>query len=218
MATKTKTLKTNKLLTTTASALSKSGFETFVARDRNHARDIFFSIVDREKPASISWGGSATAEQTGIIPALKAQNAIPVIVTSGEELSREEKIENRRRALLCDLFVTGTNAVTADGRLVNLDGIGNRVAALAFGPPHVVVVVGKNKITSTLEEALDRVKNHAALMNIKRFPHLSTPCLKTGRCHDCNSPDRICNVWTVTEKSRPEGRIKIILTDEDLGF
>ena len=187
MATETKTHPVNKLLTSTAAALCKSGFETFIAHDRNHARDIFLSIVEREKPASISWGGSATAEQTGII-------------------------------LLCDLFVTGTNALTADGRLVNLDGIGNRVAAMAFGPRSVVVITGRNKITHTLEEAVDRVKNHAALMNIKRFPHLSTPCLKTGRCHDCNSPDRICNIWTVTEKSRPEGRIKIILIDEDLGF
>ena len=218
MATETKIHPVNKLLTSTAAALCKSGFETFIAHDRNHARDIFLSIVEREKPASISWGGSATAEQTGRIPSLRAQSAIPVIVTSGENLSKEEKIENRRRALLCDLFVTGTNALTADGRLVNLDGIGNRVAAMAFGPRSVVVITGRNKITHTLEEAVDRVKNHAALMNIKRFPHLSTPCLKTGRCHDCNSPDRICNIWTVTEKSRPEGRIKIILIDEDLGF
>lgn len=213
-----KTYAGSELLATTAAALGKSGFKPFTARDRRQALDIFLSIVEREKPSSVSWGGSATAEQTGIIPALREQSKIPVIVTSGEGLSAEEKIENRRRALLCDLFVTGTNAITADGRLVNLDGIGNRVAAMAFGPRSVVVVAGRNKITRTVEEALDRVKNHAALMNVKRFPHLATPCLKTGRCHDCNSPDRICNIWTVTERSRPEGRIKVILTDEDLGF
>ena len=201
-----------------ASALQKSGFETFIAADARQAKSLFFDIVRREQPKSISWGGSMTLEDTGIISALKDQTDFPVIVTSGPDLSPEQKIEARRRALACGLFVSSTNALTVHGQLVNLDGIGNRVAAMAFGPKTVVIIAGRNKITPSLGTAMDRVKNYAAPMNIRRFAGISTPCAKTGRCHDCNSPERICNVWSITEKSRPEGRIKVILVDEDLGY
>jgi len=149
---------------------------------------------------------------------LEEQSQIPVIVTGGSALSPEEKLENRRRALTCALFVTSSNAITVQGQLVNLDGIGNRVAALAFGPRSVVVIAGKNKIAPSLAGAMDRVKNYAAPMNIRRFADIQTPCKKTGRCHDCNSESRICNVWAITEKSRPSGRIKVILVDDTLGY
>lgn len=200
-----------------AETLRHNGFETFVAADARQAKAVFYDIVARVSPASISWGGSMTLEDMGLIRELEQQTAIPVTVTGGA-LPAEQKIANRRAALTCDLFVTGTNAVTAQGQLVNLDGIGNRVAALAFGPRTVVVIVGRNKITPSLAAAMDRVKNYAAPMNIRRFADIRTPCRKTGRCHDCNSPERICNVWAITEKSHPAGRIKVILVDEELGY
>lgn len=159
-----------------------------------------------------------TLEDTGIISALKDQTDFPVIVTSGPDLSPEQKIEARRRALACGLFVSSTNALTVHGQLVNLDGIGNRVAAMAFGPKTVVIIAGRNKITPSHGddhgpgEKLRRTDEHSPVCGI------STPCAKTGRCHDCNSPERICNVWSITEKSHPEGRIKVILVDEDLGY
>ena len=199
-------------------ALDHNGFEVFTAADATEAKKIFFEIVGREKPSSISWGGSMTLEDTGIIRALEQQTDIPVIVTGGHELTAKQKLENRRKALNSWLFVTSTNALTAQGQLVNLDGIGNRVAALAFGPHVVVVIAGKNKITANLAAAMDRVKNYAAPMNIRRFADIQTPCKKTGECHDCDTDSRICNVWAITEKSRPKTRIKVILVDQDLGY
>ena len=185
-----------------AEALRHNGFETYVVPDASRAKALFFEIVARERPASISWGGSMTLEEAGILRALEEQSQIPVIVTGGSALSPEEKLEN----------------ITAQGQLVNLDGIGNRVAALAFGPRSVVVIAGKNKIAPSLAGAMDRVKNYAAPMNIRRFADIQTPCKKTGRCHDCNSESRICNVWAITEKSRPSGRVKVILVDDTLGY
>lgn len=201
-----------------ADALRRNGFDTFTASDAHRAKELFFDIVAREKPGSISWGGSMTLEDTGIIRALEGQQEFPVIVTGGSLLSAKQKLENRRLALTCGLFVTSANAITAQGQLVNLDGIGNRVAALSFGPHSVVVVAGKNKITPSLAAAMDRVKNYAAPMNIRRFADIQTPCKKTGLCYDCDSESRICNVWCITEKSRPKGRIKVILVDENLGY
>jgi hypothetical protein len=129
----------------------------------------------------------------------------------------DEMIELRRKSLLVDLFITGTNALTETGKLVNLDMIGNRVAAIAFGPKSVVILAGRNKIVPDIEEATFRVKNYAAPVNAMRLDK-KTPCAETSFCHDCKSPDRICNSWTIVEKSFPKGRIKVILINEDLGF
>ncbi len=115
-------------------------------------------------------------------------------------MSRKQKIYWRRQALLTDLFLTGSNALTQKGQLVNLDMIGNRVGGITFGPKHVVLFIGINKITANLEEAMHRVRTIAAPRNAIRHEGFRTPCHKTGVCMDCNSPDRICNVWTITEK------------------
>ena len=126
-------------------------------------------------------------------------------------------MERRREAILVDLFFTGTNAVTESGMLVNLDMIGNRVGGITFGPQHVVLMVGRNKIVANLEDAMVRIKNYAAPTNAMRHGK-KTPCIKTSYCMDCKSPDRICNVWTIHEKSHPKGRIKVILINRDLGL
>jgi hypothetical protein len=116
-----------------------------------------------------------------------------------------------------DCFFAGTNAITRDGQLVNLDMFGNRGGAITFGPRNVVLLVGRNKLVPDLQRAMERIKEYCAPVNTMRL-NMKTPCVKTGYCMDCSSPQRICNVWTITEKSFPQGRIKIILINEDLGF
>jgi hypothetical protein len=154
---------------------------------------------------------------TGLYRELKALPGLSVIDPFDKSLSSEQTLDARRRSLLVDLFITGTNAVTEDGMLVNLDMIGNRVAALTFGPTNVIVCVGRNKIVADLDAAFSRIKEYAAPANAMRLDK-KTPCVKTGTCHDCSSPDRICNHWALTEKSFPKGRIKVILINRDMGL
>ena len=158
-----------------------------------------------------------TLSATGICDYFKENGAYQVIDTFDRTVSREEMIEQRRRALLTDLFLTGTNAVTESGQLVNLDMIGNRVGGITFGPRHVIILLGRNKLTVDLDEAMFRIKNYAAPVNAMRLG-MKTPCVKTAICEECKSPQRICNTWSITEKSFPKGRIKIVLINEDLGF
>ena len=115
------------------------------------------------------------------------------------------------------MYVTSTNAVTRQGDLVNLDGLGNRVAAMIYGPTHVVLFVGRNKICDDLDAAISHITQFAAPANSIRLSR-KTPCVKTGSCMDCKSPERICNAWSVIEKSNPAGRIHVLLINEDLGF
>jgi len=148
---------------------------------------------------------------------IKKMQGLEVLDTFDRSKSPEENMDLRRKALLMDLFITGTNALTEGGLLVNLDMIGNRACAINFGPKHVVVLVGRNKIVSELDDALYRVKNYAGPANAMRLDK-KTPCVKTSYCEDCKSPDRICNVWTITEKSFPKGRIRVVLINQDLGL
>ena len=186
-------------------ALEENNFSAFIAETHSDAKKI---IIDRILPeidvTSVSWGDSMTLYATGILQYFKEKAGIRLIETFGE-------------AILTDLFFTGTNAVIESGILVNLDMIGNRVGGITFGPKFVVIVVGRNKIVSTLEEAMNRIKNFAAPANSIRHGK-KTPCAKTSYCMDCKSPDRICNIWTIHEKSHPKGRIKVILINEDLGL
>lgn len=199
-------------------ALEENNFEVVIAPGIADARRVVLEeIIPAVNPASISWGGSTTHVQSGIYDALKDRDDVTILDTYDKQLSPAEMIERRRRALLVDLFIMGTNAVTEDGYLVNLDMIGNRVAALTFGPRRVVVLVGRNKIVPGFEDAVARIKNYAAPVNTMRLEK-KTPCRKTGTCHDCSSPDRICNTWTITEKSFPKGRVTVILINADLGF
>ena len=198
--------------------LAENNFAAQVVPTAAEARRVVTEeIVPAVKPATISWGGSTTHVQTGIYDALKTLPGVNILDTYDKQLSPADMIERRRQALLVDLFIMSTNAITEDGCLVNLDMIGNRVAALTFGPRHVVVLAGRNKIVPTFEDAVTRIKNYAAPVNTMRLEK-KTPCRKTGTCHDCSSPDRICNTWTITEKSFPKGRVTVILIDEDLGF
>ncbi|MFH1350631.1 MAG: lactate utilization protein [Pseudomonadota bacterium] len=158
-----------------------------------------------------------TVLATGICDELKADPNLEILDTYDRKTPQEQFVELRRKALHVDLFFSSTNAVTELGQLVNLDMIGNRVSAITFGPKHVVIFVGRNKIVSDLDEAMYRIKNYVAPTNAMRL-NMKTPCVETSYCEDCKSPNRICNTWGITEKSFPKGRVKIVLINEDLGL
>ncbi|MCD4678740.1 MAG: lactate utilization protein [Desulfobacula sp.] len=198
--------------------LENNNFEVFIARDAKAANKIALNdIIPKLDIKSVSWGGSMSFVATGLFHELKDNPDIEVLNTYDQTLSKEDMMDLRRQSLMVDLFITGTNAVTQAGQLVNLDMIGNRVAAIMWGPKTVLLVIGRNKITEDLEDAMIRIKNYAAPVNAMNLDK-KTPCRKTGFCHDCSSPDRICNYWTIIEKSFTKNRIKIILVNEDLGF
>ncbi len=199
-------------------ALEDNNFEVFLADNAAGASKIVQEeILPRTGAKTVSWGGSMTFIATGLYNSIKDDPNLEILDTFNKSLSREEKIELRRRSLLVDLFITGTNAITEMGQLVNLDMIGNRIGGITFGPKHVVILVGRNKIVSDLEDAMYRIKNYVAPINSMRLD-MKTPCVKTSHCEECKSPDRICNTWTITEKSFPKGRVKVVLINEDLGL
>jgi len=199
-------------------SLEKNNFDAFIAETPSDAKKI---VIDKILPLidikSVSWGDSLTLYSTEILEYFRSKSEIKLIETFAENISREKIMERRRKALLTDLFFTGSNAVIDSGILVNLDMIGNRVGGITFGPKYVVIMVGRNKIVQDLDEAMRRIKNIAAPQNALRHSQ-KTPCVKTSYCMDCKSPDRICNIWTIHEKSYPKGRIKVILINQDLGL
>ena len=198
--------------------LEANNFDVFIAENKADAHKIVLEdLVPRLKPQTVSWGGSMTFIGSGLYKSLQAESNLEIWDTFDKKVSKEEAYQRRRQALHADLFITGTNAVTESGQLVNLDAQGNRVSALAFGPHWVILLVGRNKIVPDLEEAMFRIKNYVAPANAMRLDK-NTPCVKTSYCEECNSPDRICSTWTITEKSLPKGRIKVILINEDLGL
>ena len=199
-------------------ALEENNFEVHLAADSTAAHAIVMDqILPKTGARSVGFGGSLTAVGAGLFQTFKSRTDIALLDTLDKKIPVEEQMERRRQSLLVDLFITGSNAVTEDGQLVNLDMFGNRVAALTFGPKHVVVVVGRNKIVPSLDDAMFRVKNIAAPANAMRLDK-KTPCVKTSYCEECKSPERICNSWTITEKSFPKGRVKVVLVNQDLGL
>jgi len=199
-------------------SLESNNFEVFIADTSAQASKIVLQdIIPAMNIGSISWGGSMTFVGTGLYDMLKNQKEIKVLDTYDKSLSNDDKTQLRREALLTDLFITGTNAVTEDGCLVNLDMIGNRVGALTFGPKNVLILIGRNKIVPDLEAAMIRIKDYVAPANVMRLD-MKTPCSKTGVCSECKSSARICNTWTITQKSFPKKRVKIVLINEDLGL
>ncbi|WP_205749176.1 lactate utilization protein [Desulfopila sp. IMCC35008] len=198
--------------------LEKNNFEVYFVEDRTEAATLVLEkLIPQSGAKSVSYGGSTTMKETGLLESLQQVDGIDLLRPDERDISNEEKLERRRQGLLVDLYITGTNAVTEDGWLVNLDMIGNRVGAITFGPKQVIILVGRNKIVEDLDAAMFRIKDYAAPVNAMRLD-CKTPCVKTGHCEDCKSPGRICNSWTITEKSFPKGRIKVILINEDMGF
>ena len=205
-------------LTDLKEALEGNNFEVFIADNAVDAgHQVLEKILPKTGAKSVSWGGSMTFIATGLFDSIKDNPGLEVLNTFNKNLSPEDALELRRQALLVDLFITGTNAVTETGELVNLDMFGNRVAGITFGPKNVVILVGRNKIVPDLEAAMVRIKDYVAPTNAMRL-NKKTPCVKTSCCEECKSPDRICNSWTITQKSFPKGRIKVVLINEDLGL
>ena len=200
------------------SALEHNNFDVTIVQKKDDAKAMFLNeILPGIGATSVSYGGSMTFMESGIFDAIKDNPDIEFIDPWEKGTTPEESMERRRQALLVDLFITGTNAVTETGQLINLDATGNRVAALTFGPKQVMLFIGRNKIVPNLDEAMFRVKNYVAPVNSMRLKR-KTPCVKTSYCEECKSPERICNTWTITEKSSPKGRTKIMLINEDMGF
>ena len=199
-------------------ALEENNFGVYLAENLREAADLTQTKILPELNAkSLSWGGSMTFKGSGLYERLRDSSQYEILDTYDRSVSPEVTLERRRQALLSDVFFTGTNAVTESGQLVNLDMIGNRVGAIVFGPKHVVVLAGRNKIVGDIHEAMVRVKDFSSPANVMRLGK-NTPCAKTSVCQECKSPDRICNVWTITEKSYPKKRIRIVLINEDLGL
>lgn len=166
--------------------------------------------------SSVSFGGSMTLSESGIMDALTKRDDITLLDRS-KASTPEETQKIYRDVFSCDCYLMSTNAITLDGELVNIDGNGNRVAALIFGPAKVIIACGMNKVTKNVEEAISRVHNIAAPPNCNRLG-LKTPCAMTGKCADCLSPDCICSQTVITRYSRTPGRIQVLLIGEELGY
>ena len=165
--------------------------------------------------SSISWGGSASVQESGMMDALK--NGSYELIDRSLAKTPEEQWEIYGRTVMSDYYFMSTNAITYEGELVNIDGNGNRVACLIHGPRHVIIIAGMNKVATTLEGAFERARTMACPPNAVRLDK-KTPCAATGKCGDCLSPDCFCNQIVVTRRSGHTGRIKVFLVAEDLGF
>ena len=161
--------------------------------------------------------GSMTAVGMGLWEDITNLPGVKLIDPYQPGLTPEEGLELRRQGLTADVMVASSNAITLNGKLVNLDGMGNRVASMAFGPKKVILLVGMNKVAPDLESAMARVKHRAAPINNIRYG-LKNPCVETGLCSDCKTPQRICNMWSIIEGHMIQNRIHVKLIGEDLGY
>ena len=203
----------------TIKALEKNNFEVFFAQNRDEAREVFFNTIFPEiKPTCVSWGDSMTMKATGVLEEIEKRTDCVFIQTLGDHYTAAQKTYWRRKALEADLFLSGTNALTQQGQLVNADMIGNRVAGMFAGPKQVCLIIGRNKLAQDLVAGLDRARNVAAPLNARRL-HKQTPCTLDGRCHDCSAPQRICRVTSIIEyKPLWLDALHLILVDADLGY
>ena len=198
----------------TVGNLVKHGFEAFGVSDRSTASSEILKRIPATK--TVGLGGSVTIRELGLPDALtKRGNLLYDHWKPG--LSGEESLRTRRAQLSCDVFISGANAITLNGEIVNVDGFGNRIAATVFGPGEVIIVAGMNKIVRDVPEALRRIKTIAAPMNAKRFG-ADTPCARLGQCVDCDSPQRICRGMLIMERKPFATPALVVLVMEDLGF
>ena len=179
--------------------------------------DLISKIEELISPKSkVSCGGSMTLFETGVIDHLKS-GRYEFLDRYKEGLTQDEIKEIFRQSFLSDAYVTSTNAITENGEIYNVDGNGNRVAAMLYGPDKVIIVAGVNKIVPNVEEAIIRTKEYASPINAKRL-NKETPCTKIGRCVECNSDNRICNEYTLIKRQIDKNRIHVILINDNLGY
>jgi L-lactate utilization protein LutB len=195
-------------------ALKRNGFDARFARTGAEALEIVASFV---KPGmKVGFGGSMTLRAIGVPEKAKALGAT-ILDHNAPGLDQERKLVILRAQLCCDLFVSGSNAVTLEGDIVNVDGNGNRVAALTFGPKKTVVVIGANKVVRDLDEALSRIETEAAPMNNKRLDR-PNPCVRTGTCEDCRGESRICRAYQILRRRPFLSDFTVVVVGEPLGY
>jgi hypothetical protein len=198
----------------TISALQRNNFDAHWAPDAKTVLEAIFKIIPDD--ALVGVGGSVTLDQIGFFEKA-GQHNIKLINPSLQKLSMEDFTEQRRQILHADVFLSSANAITEDGVIFNVDGTGNRVASMTFGPKKVIVVCGINKIVKDIDAARQKVREYTAPMNAKRIG-LKTPCAQTGVCADCDSPQRICNVFVAMAKKPTRTDMTVFLVGEHLGF
>jgi hypothetical protein len=198
----------------TMKALRKNNFEALYASDSKAALDEAMKRIP--DGATVGIGGSVTLGQVGLLEALKNRK-VTLIWPFNQAKTQEELHQLIQKSFSADIFLSGTNAVTEDGKLFNVDASGNRVGAMFIGPPKTIVVSGVNKIVKDLEAAEKRVREWVAPQNAKRL-NRKTPCVETGVCGDCSSPDRICNIYVTLAKKPARAEVIVILVGENLGI
>ena len=196
-----------------AEALNRRFFEAYYCSDRESGLQKVLELIPQNHV--VSWGGTSTVDELGIKDALRQRGQ--AVIDRDTAKDAQERKEMLKKALTCDTFLMSSNAISYDGELVNIDGTGNRVAALCFGPDQVVVVAGMNKVAGDLDDAMGRARQVAAPINAQRF-QLKTPCSVNGLCGNCKGADCICAQIVTTRVCKPAGRIKVVLIGEDLGF
>lgn len=204
---------TEKLAVTIIENLKKRNMEGFYCATASEAVEKALSLMPEN--SSITWGGSETLKESGLMNAIHEKNYRLIDRSSAKTAEESRAIYGE---MVCaDFFLTSTNALTINGELVNIDGHSNRVACLCCGPQNVIVLAGINKLVPDVESGFQRVRNIAAPPNAVRLSR-NTPCAQTGKCADCFSPDCICSQIVVTRRSSIPNRIKVILIGEALGF
>ena len=197
------------LAKTVIKGLKSRNMSGYYAADKEEAVKLALELIP--EGSTISMGGCASAQEVGLIKALKEGNYNYI---DRAKLSPRESLMS---AYDSDIFLSSANAITSDGIMVNIDGNSNRVSCIAQGPRKVVFIVGRNTVCPDLDDAMKRARNVAAPANAQRFD-VKTPCKETGKCFDCKSPDTICCQFLITRYSRHEGRIHVILVNDNLGF
>lgn len=189
-------------------------FEAIYVKTKEEAVQEVWKHIARKQRIGV--GGSLTVRGLGILEKLEAEG-YTIFDHWKPGLSKENNLEIRKAQMTSDLFLSSTNALTLNGELVNIDGIGNRVNSINFGPGKVILIAGYNKIVEDVQEGIKRIKNAAAPLNARRL-NIDVPCAKVGKCVDCNSPNRICRVIVIHERKPSLTDILIILVGEELGF
>lgn len=193
--------------------LSRRNMEAFYCPTAEETVKKVSELID--DGSSVTWGGSMTVRDLGIPDALRSRGTLEVLDRDLVE-APEEKQAMYLKAFSADVYLTSANAISEDGVIVNIDGNGNRVAAITWGPKKVIFIIGLNKVAQTVEAALSRVRGTASPINATRFD-IKTPCHVDGVCHNCNSPESICNYVHFLRNS-PKGRHVVVLVGVDLGY
>jgi len=201
------------ILENTKKALEKNGFKTEIFENKQEATEYILQLIGKEK--NVGMGGSITVNQLELPEKLKENKNI--IIKHQLQMNLEERRKIWLNALSSDFYIASPQAITMDGKLIFIDGTGNRCSAITWGPKHIILPAGTNKIVKNEQEGFWRMRNISGIANNFRL-NKNNPCMKTGKCEDCSSPDRICNIVTLLWKKPKVTNYSIILINEELGY